>query len=421
MNILRCFLCDTCGTYIDCRIGMSNREVQSFQFACPKCEERISFVLGQDDAELKGATDILEFAAPFTGDNPFVDLHLDFPAYFGKYELGETTFLRVVRQIGHEGYSHLQRRLDVLNRLHPLQRDLQRLITQYKRGDIRNFERVCSKIPLVKLRSDKKEDVISALYCATSIMSSPFTIHEENEEVSDGFLGMYAILDRKSKANTILFIDTILDNNFLKNLHYDCLSLYPKLVELDVPFRPAFFYDYVDKSEYSAIPARVSTADFDSCNSFYKDLAEVFSRQLTLLAGINNLLKRGDANEFEPSLKINKRQLPRKEVESLNSFADVDLGNKIQFIDDSIYTINLESIDNRLRNGIAHFKYEYKESVQMITYYPMKEGMNREKYHEISFIEFIRKTLLLFREVHNLNHLIKTTLYYSILMLKKDL
>jgi hypothetical protein len=39
---------------------------------------------------------------------------------------------------------------------------------------------------------------------------------------------------------------------------------------------------------------------------------------------------------------------------------------------------------------------------------------------EITFIEFIRKSLLLFREVHNLNHLIKTTLYYCVLVLKKD-
>ncbi len=46
--------------------------------------------------------------------------------------------------------------------------------------------------------------------------------------------------------------------------------------------------------------------------------------------------------------------------------------------------------------------------------------MDREKGEDISFMEFLRKTLLLFREVHNLNHLIKATLYYSVLILKKD-
>lgn len=146
----------------------------------------------------------------------------------------------------------------------------------------------------------------------------------------------------------------------------------------------------------------------------------MFSRQLILLAGLNNLLHRGDHNEFEPSLKVTRRNEPRREAVSLNAFADADLGTKLQFIDKCFYKIDETAIDNRLRNGIAHYKYEYKESTQVITYYPFKEGMNREKAQEITFIEFIRKSLLLFREVHNLNHLIKTTLYYCVLVLKKD-
>lgn len=56
------------------------------------------------------------------------------------------------------------------------------------------------------------------------------------------------------------------------------------------------------------MPVRVSTADFDLCNNYYKDLAEVFARQLTLVAGLNNLLKRADHNEFEASLKMTKNK-----------------------------------------------------------------------------------------------------------------
>ena len=80
----------------------------------------------------------------------------------------------------------------------------------------------------------------------------------------------------------------------------------------------------------------------------------------------------------------------------------------------------MNAIDNRLRNGIAHYKYEYRESTQIITYYPAKEGMERVKSEEITFMEFLRNTLLLFREVHNLNHLIKATLYYGVLILNKN-
>jgi hypothetical protein len=356
---------------------MSNRDIQPFQFACPVCEERISFVFGQPDCELQAAEEVEDFDGPFKGDKPFVDLHLDFPVYFGKYVMGMTTFLRVTREIGMESYSHLDLRLNMLNTLHPLQRDLASLITQYKRGDINSFEKVCSRLPMITLESRKKQDVLATLFSATSTMS-PFTIHEHNAEISDKAPQLYVFLHKEHPEKILAFLDTLLENGFLKNLHLDCLSLYPRLIAMDLPFRPAFFYDYANTEHLGQIPARVSTADFDVCNNYYKDLAEVFSRQTTLLAGLNNLLKRGDFDLFEPSIKSTKKGT-RTELECLNSFANVDLGSKIGFIDDCFYHINMDAIDNKLRNAIAHYKYEYKESTQLITYYPSKEGMNREK------------------------------------------
>ncbi|EOG5398017.1 hypothetical protein ACMUBU_001175 [Cronobacter turicensis] len=399
---------------------MSNRELQPFQFACPVCEERITFTIGCENGDLIGAEDILDFEGPFKGKNHFVDLHLDFPVYFGEYVMGMTTFLRVVEEIGLDASSHLARRLEILNMLYPFKRDLERVIIQYQKGDIVKFKKACAKIPGVTFKGDKRQDIIATLYSATSIMSSPFTLYEENKELATGFSNLYAFLHSNKKTQAIEFINEITKNKFLINLHHDCLTLYPKIMEMELPLRPAFFYDYLKKEEYSTVPARVSTAYFDSCNNYYKDLAETFSRQLTLLAGLNNLLKRGDHNEFEPSLKITETKKPRRELASLNKFADIDLGSKIKFIDDSFYNINMSAIDSRLRNGIAHYKYTYKESTQIITYYPSKEGMERLKSEEISFMQFLRKTLLLFREVHNLNHLIKATLFYCVLILKKD-
>lgn len=421
MNICKCFQCNTCGTQIDCRIGMSNRDVQPFQFACPHCEERISFVFGTHHGELAGASEVEDFEGPFSGSNPFVDLHLDFPAYYGDYQKGITTFLRVTRELGIANYQHLNQRLTFLNALYPLEKELRSTITQYKRGDINNFSKTCVRIPGVNIESQDQEDIISALYTATSVMSSPFTIHEHNAEISETSCKWFIWLHQQHRENTMSFAEEILRNNFLKNLHNDCLSIYPKLLSMDLPFRPAFFYDYADTEHLGQIPARLSTADFEVCSNFYKDLAEVFSRQLTFLAGVNNLIKRGDSDLFESTIKFTKKNKARPELESLDTFANVDLGNKLAFIDDCFYRVNLDAIDNKLRNGIAHFKYEYKESTQIITYYPNKEGMNREKYHEISFMGFIRKSLLLFREVHSINHIMKAAFFYCILILRKKI
>lgn len=421
MNICKRFKCNTCDTLIDCRIGMSNRDVQPFQFSCPNCEEIISFTIGADDEDLEGATDIVKFQGPFTGENPFVDLHLDFPVSFGAYRIGDTAYMKAVAELGLGAIGHLAQRLEVLNMLHKRCRDLQRLVTQYKRGDTKTFKKVCRTIPGVDLKSENKQDIIAALYSATSVMSSPFTVHEHNRELSQEMPRILTELYAADEGKFIEFSDVITENEFLKNLHHDCISLYPRIIELDLPLRPALYYDYVKPDKFGGVPARVSATDFNDCNNLYKDLAEVYSRQLVLLAGLNNLIKRGDANLFDPSVRLNKRGELIKDFSSLNNYANVDLGRKVSAIDDSFYKIDLQAMDHKLRNSIAHYKFEYKASSQLVTFYPAKEGMNRDQRHSLYFIEFMRKMLLLFREVHSVNHVIKSLMFFRIFILKKDI
>ncbi|KFK93357.1 hypothetical protein IV04_13255 [Serratia sp. Ag1] len=401
-------------------MGLSNRDIQPFQFACPSCEEQITLNVSDGDFDLQGATDIVDFESPFTGKNPFIDLHLDFPASFGEYKMGYTTFMRVSQEIGHENYLHLNERLNALNYLYPKKRELRRLITQYKRGEVNTFRKTCKKLLNIQLKSDEKKDVLAALYTATSIMSSPFTSHKHNRELSTKMPEILDYLDFSHKEKTRAFFDQIIKTNFLTTLHHECLSLYPKIIDFDLPLRPALYFDYKSLSN-DKISGRVSTADFDSCSNLYKDLSEVFSRLLTLVAGINNLLKRGDYDLFNDSVRLNKKKEIIKDLASLDNFTNMDFGKKVECIDDSFYHIDESAINHKLRNAIAHYKYEYEESAQMIYYYPNKEGMKREKLYEISFLEFLRNTLILFREVHSLNHIIKSLLFYAVIILKKDI
>lgn len=420
MNIMKCFECDSCNTRLDIRVGLSNRDFQPFQFACPVCEQRITFNILDDDLNLQGASNIIDFKGPFTGENPFIDLHLDFPASFEPYEQGKTAFMRAIANIGEVAYFMLKEKLDMLNILYSKNRELQQLITQYNRDDFKTFKKSCKRLLNIPVTSSKRQDIIRALYTATSIMSSPFTIHEHNEELSEEMPHIFYIIYQNHKDKLLEFIDRLLSTGFLKNLHSDCLSLYPKIISLDLPLRPTLYFDYAKTDETSKISGRVSAADFESCSNLYKDLAEVFSRQLTLVAGINNLLKRGDCDEFAESVKLNKKRELIKDFASLDNFTNCDLGKKLETIDDPFYITDKSAINNQLRNAIAHYKHQYTESSQLITYYPSKEGMKREKAYEITFIEFMRNLLLLFREVHSLNHIIKSTMYYNIFILKRD-
>lgn len=407
MNVCTRYQCETCETLIDCRIGFSNREVQPLQFACPECGERISFTLGSND--LEGATEIKEFKAPFTGENVFIDLHLDFPTRFGEYKQGDTTFMHVVSEIGQESFADLSRRLELINQLGEHHRTLKRLASQYMKGNVKGFEKVIKsleKLEFIKLKSHKAQDVIAALYSATSIMSSPLTVYEHSKELSSEMPKVLLSLYTDHQDNLNEFFDSLLSTGFLKNVHHETLSLYPKLIKLEVPLRPALYYDY-KAEEFGNVPARVSTTNFESCNNVYKDLAEVYSRQLVLVAGLNNLIKRGDFNKFSAEVLLNKKGHLIKDFTSLDKYADVDLGRKLAALDDCFFKLEEEAIDNQLRNGIAHYKYNYDEATQIITYSSAKEGLNRDKTIKISLMEFLRKMLLLFREVHCLNHIIK--------------
>ncbi|GIU37906.1 hypothetical protein L2719_13795 [Shewanella schlegeliana] len=419
MNICKRFQCEACTILIDCRIGMSNRDIQPFQFACPKCEEIISFTIGTLEDDLTGAVDILDFKGPFNGENPFVELHLDFPVSFGEYAQ-VTTFMRITHEIGQEAFHDLNYRLTLLNNLYSKKRDLQRLITQYKRGDVDAFERACKKLDGVTLESHKKQDVLAALYSATSNMSSPFTIYEQNKEMSTEMPEILRWLYVHHQIKTKEFFNKVIGNDFIRTLHHDCLSLYPKILGLELPFRPTFYQDYAKVDDTSKTPARISTADFDTCCNFYKDLAEVYARQLTLVAGLNNLIKRGAYDLFDDSIRFNKKQEKIKAFDSIDNYANIDLGRKASAIDDSFFRFDESAIDNKIRNGIAHYKYTYKESSQLITFYPAREGMERNTFHELYFSDFMRKSLLLFRDVHNLNHMIKSVLFFNILILKND-
>ncbi|MEM8142331.1 hypothetical protein Q4R50_21160, partial [Morganella morganii] len=72
-----------------------------------------SFTLGDREPVFNGAEPIEN--NDFGTTNPFIDLHLDFPVDFGKYEMGKTAFLKVASTIGHKKYLALNAHLNGMN------------------------------------------------------------------------------------------------------------------------------------------------------------------------------------------------------------------------------------------------------------------------------------------------------------------
>lgn len=393
----------TCDQHIDTRLGMSNRDVQPIRFACVSCGEAIEITISENEnVKIKGA-EILQAEGPFDGSNPFIDLHIDFPVSFDKYVMGQTPFMKAVQRIGHKNYLIHNHRLNALNELYKKVEILKRIIRLYSKNP-NLFGQLCKKEFDEELRSKDPKDLNLALYAVLAKVFYPFSLPNDNAEAVDLYMNVMAELHNSKKAAFERFIKEIFESNFLKNLQRDCLEIYPEILKSELAFRPALFLDFDSKYQKELVAFRVSVDDFQTYKDLYKDISEILSRQLVIVGGINNLIHRGDHNKF--------KDIGRNTPTTLNKFADVPFGQKVSHLDNSWYQIEEGTLDNQLRNSIAHYKAEYDEISQVITYYPRKEGIKQERAESLYFMDFMRKTLLSYREMHRMHQLIKCLFNY---------
>ena len=422
MNTNMTITCEVCEKDTDCRIGYSNRTIQPLSFACPHCSALIKINLDISDAPASK----FQFEncypsknrkpGPFDGSNPFVDLHLDFPVKFGKYIMGNTPFMMAMEELGRscESDENLKFkklefhgiRLNQLNTLHDKSNEIKSIINLYHGSDKLLFKsRVGKFLNQDQGKSLEPEDINAALYRFISFTFTPFIDFHEVKAVVNGYTRLLENLPRDALDS---FMEKIISSRFLSNLQKDCLKLYPEIYSTELAIRPALYLDLIPDHEKAKTAARISTQDFQTFKDLYKDMAEIFSRQLILIAGINNIIKRGDFNLFQT--------VSGGKLSSLDKFSDKTLTEKFKYLDDCWHAISAEVIDAEVRNSIAHHNIDYNEVTQKITYYPDGGKIEESAGHTIYFLDFMRMVLLLFRELHNIHHLIKCLFYYEILI-----
>lgn len=399
MNINLSVKCNSCSNLINCRVGMSNRDVQPLKFACRNCGSIISLdfkvrggnldgkallaILGGKGPrdvrvnqgvsyEVRGAREV-SLEGMFDHEHDFVDLHLDFPVTFGKYVMGRTPYMEAAARAGAEQAAFHRDRLQLINNQYKKYPKVADLIRMYVKGFYGPFQRKARTQFGVQVRSGKMEDINAALYTIVSKFILPFTLPDDSRSVVDHYTKTIIGLTKDREAAVVAFLQEIVDTHFLENLQRDCLNVYRPVFEAELPLRPALFLDVDHTYVAGSVAMRVSSNEFNIYKEAYKDLSEVMSRQLVLVAGLNNIIKRGDHNEFAKGVRVAKdgRDLAPK---SLNCYADVSLGNKSLDLDDPWHCVDFAAIDNELRNAIAHNKIDYNEVTQVIRYYPKPES-----------------------------------------------
>lgn len=421
MNRCMTITCSTCEQDTDCRIGYSNRLIQPLQFSCPHCHSSLGVTLDTSNApqskfSFNGCNPSNNPRnGPFDGTNPFVDLHLDFPVKFGTYVMGLTPWFASLNQLDEETgdrekslqlsmfHSH---RLNILNELYAKSEELKRVINLYHGANKQLFQkRAAEFLGAEQEQSILQQDLNATLYRVIAKAFFPFIVFEHGKEISEELPKLLFGLDREQLGS---FIKHIFDSGFLTSLQRDCLRIYPRVFEVEIPFRPALFLDLFEGEQSDLVAARVSSQDFFSLKDLYKDILEIISRQIVLVAGINNLYHRGNFNSFKA---INGGSLS-----SLLKFSEKTLSDKFKYLDDSWYNLAITDLNLGLRNAIAHNNINYNSGTQTVTYYPEGGRLAATEGKEISFLAFMRSLLLAFREMHNLHHVIKSLYYYKLLV-----
>lgn len=423
MNSNMTLTCGVCEGQIDCRIGYSNRELQPLSFACPHCASLMGIELDISNApqakfQFEGCMPSEDQIAPFTDSkNPFVDLHLDFPVRFGKYVLGSTPYFMALDELrgasesedtAHAKMAFHNERLNQLNYFAHRSNEIKVIIRLYSGKNKQLFKKRVGAFLRKDLGSSlKPQDVNAALYQFLSFVFLPFVHFDEVRSLAEGFP---EVLKRLPMAPLNEFVRDVIDSGYLGTLQKDCLKLYPEIYEAELPLRPALYLDLLNGYQKAKTAARVSTKDFQSYKDLYKDIIEVFSRQLVLIAGINNLFHRGDRNAFAT--------ISGGTLSSLEKFSAKTLSERFKYLDDCWYSIDGEVIDAEVRNSIAHNNVNYDEVTQIIEYFPKGGGIEPTPAQKIYFLDFMRMILAAFREVNNIHHLIKCLFYYEYLILR---
>jgi len=412
MNFNISVLCDVCSAQTNCRLGLSNRAHQPLRFRCKTCGAPIDVTMTPDfeavtcDIKVGGAKQVAD--GEFKAGVNFVDLHLDFPVSFEPYQMGLTPYMRAAARVGHESMQWHAVRVNYLNEVYEASAEIKALFVLYSNGKHELFREKVWAFLDKKMPCDSQLDVNRALYYAIEKAFFPFSEPTKNVDAVETITRLQMRLAKRDKPALDAFMTEIVDSGFLKNVQTDCLEIYPRIIDIELMLRPALFLDFDRAYKPHTVPYRVSALEFNDAKDLFKDMTEIMSRLLVLVAGLNNLSRRGNHNSFAPS-----KQAPA----SLKDFVDVPLGLKLQQIDRSWYQVNVGAIDNRLRNSIAHYKAEYNEITQELVYFPKQEGLEQATAIRMHFLDFSRKLLEVFRELHRLNHMTKCLFVYYYLQM----
>jgi len=151
------------------------------------------------------------------------------------------------------------------------------------------FLNCAQKVFDVRSKSNLPQDLNATLYSVVAHVMWPFALPGQDRDGVDQHMRVIFDLAKSNRSAIESFIAEVHSTGFIKALQHDCLEIYPRVLEAELPLRPVLFFDFDCEFSSMLVPVRVSTHDFETYKDLYKDITEIISRQIVLIAGINNL------------------------------------------------------------------------------------------------------------------------------------
>lgn len=392
--------CEECGGSFTCRVGLSNRMIQIFSIACKECGA-VSSIEVSETQNIK-----VNGIKQSTSEPQYhIDLHLDFPVFEHDQHPLISPFMMSNMMGGSLNTSKHANNMHLLNNITENIVSVKNTLNFYLNKKYKVFGRKVSEYLHIEEINPTQFQAEMLLFKYLFELAEPFCDLDSTNQSIELFLKKFKNLEKSSKNELNSFIKEITNSRFIDNGINDSVKIYRQILLKEVIFRPALFIDYIDTYDSKKMPFLLSTKDFEYISDLFKDISEVLSRQLVVVAGVNNLIKRNDHNKFKVVLSRRNKNL---EPKSLKDYANLDFGRKLDFIDSSWFPITSDIADNQLRNSTAHYKWEYDSTTQIIKYFSKKEGLDRSASNEIYLIDYCKKIIESFRVFHDLNYLFHT-------------
>ncbi len=242
-----------------------------------------------------------------------------------------------------------------------------------------------------------------AFYSALNFMVYPWIDFDNHSEFVDWLNDNIFNSANKTNAELINFVQNIVSDDMIKNLREEISELIIRFIDI----KDLLYFAYNEKTTTDSY---VSVEGFVQLKNFFTDCFEFIGRNSHLIFRLQNFKERGMLDAIPTGVPRN--------VSNASDFSTLDNRRKLDIlklssdlIPQKIYT---KSFDNKIRNGINHYKAKLDLKTQVISYYPITERPKEE--YQLKYIDFLNLTLDIFNSTLKIGQLIKFVTIYKVVL-----